>query len=107
MKAPKGPGRYRLAEFFSEDPPQGPHKFATDKKGLQISAFAAPIIARKQAREQAAKMHMYEEDVNFVGEATAQKKREALAKASAKAAAGAKRRMILTLAEEEQAESTT
>lgn len=97
VKAPRGPGRYKLAEFFTSDPPEGPHKFATDRKGLQMSAFAAPIVDKRKAREDEVVRHKYNEDTTFVGQASAEKKKEALAKASAKAALGAKRRRVLPL----------
>lgn len=101
LRAPSGPGRYKLNEFFTKDPPTGPHKFALDRKGVMMTSFAEKVQKTREEREKewAERQVKYDnEDENFVGGAREQKKKEALAKASAQAAAGAKRRRVMKLA---------
>ena len=67
-----------------------------------MTSFAEKVQKTREEREKewAERQVKYDnEDENFVGSARELKKKEALAKASAQAAAGAKRRRVMKLAE--------
>ena len=58
-RAPTGPGRYKLAEFFSMKPPAGSWEHAFDKKCRKMQAFVASVKVKKEAMEHKATMDMF------------------------------------------------
>ena len=57
-RAPTGPGRYKLAEFFLMEPPEGPCEHAFDKKGRKMQACVTSVNVRKEARTSMQKRDM-------------------------------------------------
>ena len=84
-----------MAEFFPAS--AGPRKFALGSKGTALEILAKRLKEDTEAAEKGLAEGEIACEHTFVGEARRQKRKEALAKAQAKAAEICKRRRIVAL----------